>query len=282
MSKITNDFSKFNRIREQFSRKRNSITNVSEVDSENGFKTLRILWLYPDVMHLHGGRGDVMGILHICNMLELPVEIKRWDNMNEEIPWNWPHMIYMNGGEIKCMPEIVAALQRQRKSLDDYLARGGWFITCASTGSILSDRYERLDGTSVEGLGLLHMTWRERKMPWGDDIWFKTADGQEVIGNQIQVADVELAEGQEPLGTLVYGRGNNGGTDEGARTGNVIFTNCLGPMPTKNPEFMASLLVAAADAVDIKHTASITDEMIQVEKESAEYIKKFMKDKMDK
>ena len=38
---------------------------------------LNILWLYPDVLDLHGGRGDLMGLLHAAKLLGVPAELKR-------------------------------------------------------------------------------------------------------------------------------------------------------------------------------------------------------------
>ncbi|MDD4200567.1 MAG: hypothetical protein PHS19_04180, partial [Eubacteriales bacterium] len=74
-----NDFSKFNRIRNSVNRHSDFVTNVSEVSGNSGFRCLHVLWLYPDIMNIHGGRGDIMGILQICNLLGIPVEIRRLD-----------------------------------------------------------------------------------------------------------------------------------------------------------------------------------------------------------
>lgn len=275
-----NNFDKFNRIRNSANRRTLSITNESEVSGENGFKFFHILWLYPDVLNIHGGRGDIMGLLHLCNMLDIPVEIERWDTMRSDIPWEWPDLIYMNSGELKCAGDVVKALERQRSGLDKFVEKGKYIISIASSGAILAQKTERHDGSIVKGLGLLDMDWKERESVWGDDIWFKTPDGREVIGNQIQVADVFLRPGQKPLGELVYGRGNNGGTDEGARTGNVLFTSCLGPLVTKNPEFASDILKSAAEDAGIRVNGILRPEDVEIERKSAEYIKSFMRGKM--
>lgn len=275
-----NNFEKFNRIRSNATREMTDISNETEVSGSNGFKFLHILWLYPDVLNIHGGRGDIMGLLHICNMMDIPVEIKRWDSMKDDIPWNWADIVYMNSGELKCAGDVAAAMGKQRGELLDYVQRGKYLIAIASSGAVLAEQTQKLDGSIVKGLGLLGMRWRERESVWGDDIWFKTDDGQEVIGNQIQVADVFLNEGQRSLGKLVYGRGNNGGIDEGARSDNVIFTSCLGPLVTKNPRFIGSILRDAAERAGIKAGRDLEDSDIEIEIQSAEYIKKFMLDKM--
>ena len=46
----------------------------------------------------------------------------------------------------------------------------------------------------------------------------------------------------QPFGKVIYGYGNNGGTDEGARYKNVIYTNCIGPVLVKNPWFTEDIL----------------------------------------
>ena len=55
-----NNFDKFNRIRNNADRNTLNITNESEVSGDNGFKFFHILWLYPDVLNIHGGRGDII------------------------------------------------------------------------------------------------------------------------------------------------------------------------------------------------------------------------------
>lgn len=277
-----NNFDKFNKIRNGANRRTLGINNESVVSGDNGFKFLHVLWLYPDVLNIHGGRGDIMGLLHICNMLDIPVEIERWDTLRNDIPWEWPDLIFINSGELKCVEDVVKSLERQRVGLDQFIEKGKYMIAIASSGAILAESTEKLDGSFVKGLGLLGMKWKERESVWGDDIWFKTEDGFDVIGNQIQVADVFLNPGQKPLGEIVYGRGNDGTGEEGARTGNVLFTSCLGPFVTKNPEYVATLLKGAASDAGLKVTGEITDSDIEIEKKSAEYIKNFMLDKLNK
>jgi len=61
----------------------------------------------------------------------------------------------------------------------------------------------------------------------------------ELAGAQIQMADVDA---KNPLGTVIYGMGNNNTGAEGARWKNLIYTNCTGPVFVKNPWFAESIL----------------------------------------
>ena len=274
-------FDKLNRIRNKFNRKSETLTNASEVTGESGFRCLHILWLYPDVLNIHGGRGDVMALLHMCDLLNIPVEIRRSDDLRTDEDWNWPHIVYMTAGELKCADKVSQALIRQEDEINKFISRGGFLIANGSSGAALAKSTEMLDGRVVRGTGILNMTWKERESVWGDDIWVRMENGLDVIGNQIQVADVTLGEGQQPFGSIVYGRGNDGLGEEGAMTGNIIYTGVLGPLLTKNPRLTAGIIEGAAvlAQVELEHDLEPAD--IDIEDESAEYIKDFMKAKME-
>ena len=84
------------------------------------------------------------------------------------------------------------------------------------------------------------MTAQERKYVWGDDLHIRLLDSkQEIIGSQIQMADVDA---RNPLGQVLYGMGNNNSSAEGARWKNLLYTNCLGPLFVKNPWFAEDIL----------------------------------------
>jgi len=270
-------------IRNASDRGQQSISNLAALGlAAEQSRSLHILWLYPDVLNLHGGRGDMMALLHVADLLELPIEIRRCDRLDETIDFAWADMICLNSGELKCAPEIITALQKQREALNDFIARGGMLWAIASSGAVLANQTELLDGTVTEGLGLLNMNWRERESVWGDDIWFSLPDGLQIIGNQIQVADVFLEAGQEAFGTVLYGRGNCKDGSEGARSGNVIFTNCLGPMLVKNPKLTAQWLKEAAAAAGIEVKRELKEEDVEIENRSFALIQKFIEAKMAK
>ena len=221
-----------------------------------------------------------MAFLHMCDLMDIPVEIRRLDDLKAEADWSWPHIVYMTAGELKCVDKVAAALIRQMDGIKRFIRRGGLLIANGSSGAALAKTVELYDGSIVTGTGLLDMTWKERESVWGDDIWVRTEDGLDVIGNQIQVADVTLGEGQKPFGKVVYGRGNNDDGVEGAVRDGVVYTGVLGPLLTKNPHLTSSLVEAAATLAGVKVGRKLAPEDIIIEEKSAEYIKAFMKDKM--
>lgn len=274
-----NDFKKLIALREKADRKTGILSNIEGINNKDGERCLHILWLYPDILNLHGGRGDIMALLHVANLMEMPVEIMRFDDLTGEIPFEWADMICMNSGELKCVPEIIEHMSKQRTGLDGFIERRGFMWSVGSTGAVFAKELETVDGKVVKGLGLLDMVWKERRSVWGDDLWFSVENGLQVMGCQIQVADVFLNERQEPLGNIIYGRGNCGDGTEGARSGNVVYTNCLGPMMVKNPRFAESCLKDAAKAAGVNIGRCIEAEDVEVEDRSFELIKKFINNK---
>ncbi len=195
--------------------------------------TLRLAWMYPDCLNLHGERGSVQAFQRVGENLGIEVQVKRINDFDEPIVFDEFDLLLFLPGELTTFNFLRPALERQRSALQGYLDRGGWLLAVGTTGLLFGGKTLREDGSVFEGLGLLDITGKERTYVWGDDLHFRLRDTkQEIFGSQIQMVDVEA---REPLGDVLYGRGNNAVGTEGARYKNLIFTNCLGPVFAKNP-----------------------------------------------
>ena len=82
-------------IRRKSDRSAEMVSNASELGGSYD-RSLHIVWLYPDILNIHGGRGDVMALLHVGNLMGLPVEIKRCNSLRDDIPFEWADMIYLS------------------------------------------------------------------------------------------------------------------------------------------------------------------------------------------
>ena len=47
--------------------------------------SINITWCYPDILSLHGDRGNIMAFERICKMLDVEVNINRIDNYSDKI-----------------------------------------------------------------------------------------------------------------------------------------------------------------------------------------------------
>lgn len=197
-------------------------------------------WMYPNLLNLHGERGSVQALVQVGKQLGLEVEVHRIEDFDDTIPFEGLDLLIFLPGEITIFNHLVPALNRQRKALDQYLNNGGYLLSIGTSGLMFGKSILREDGSTLEGLGYLDLTAKERKYVWGDDLHVRLNDfDHELAGSQIMMADVEVTT---PLGTTVYGRGNNGTGSEGARSNNLLYTNCLGPLFVKNPWFAEAIL----------------------------------------
>jgi CobQ-like glutamine amidotransferase family enzyme len=209
---------------------------------------LHILWMYPDILNLHGDRGNVMALQRVGAQFGVETEIRRVSRLRGRFDLGWADLLVFGAGELAVMPEVASALAEGEDAVRGFLAGKAVFCT-GTTGAIFARGTERTDGSVLAGLGLLDMWCRERAAPLGDDLIFRM-DGldENICGIQIQMMDVFLAAGQAPLGRTVYGHGNCGDAEiraEGAVCGNILFTNALGPVLVKNP-WMALWLLRRA------------------------------------
>lgn len=201
---------------------------------------LTVGWMYPDILNLHGERGSVQALEKIGENIGVQVEIRRIENFDDPIPYDELDLLIFLPGEITSFRYLVPAMQKQMEQLTAYVEQGGYILAIGTSGMMFGKNVQREDGSVLEGLGLLDMTATERRFVWGDDLMLRINDTrQELIGCQIMMADVKTSR---PFGKVIYGRGNNGGTDEGARYKNLIYTNCIGPLLLKNPWFTEEIL----------------------------------------
>ena len=223
-----------------------SIDNLEALGLPADSKRLRVLWMYPDTLSIHGGRGDMMALQRFSAKAGIPLEIRRVETLADKVPFDEADMLYFCCGDLNCTPDVIKALEPVKVEIEKFAAEGKVIIANGSSGAVLSEDITMLDGTVVKGLGLLKMHWTQRETVIGNDLWLETVDGVEVIGNEIKLADISLEPGQSAFAEARYGYGNKGDKKEGAIKGNVIYTSCLGPLLVRNPALAMNFLKRAS------------------------------------
>ena len=209
---------------------------------------LNILWLWPDILNLHGDRGNVMALTRISELYGIKTNITRITRLTDLFDPGSADIILLGAGELAVMPEIAGALSKRYDSLKAFSESGGIIFATGTTGAALGVHTTRSDGSHIYGAGLLEMECKERGSVIGDDLIFNpgsslnTGTDTPVLGIQIQMIDLYLSENQKPLGDIVYGFGNCGALSEGAVNNGVILTNAVGPVLIKNPWLTLALI----------------------------------------
>lgn len=247
---------------------------------------MNIAWVYPDILNLHGDRGNMMALVKIAEAMGVEANIKKI-NYGDSIDFHNTDLVFMGAGQTRDLKHVIKDMKNYEEALKVYVENGGYILSIGSTGCVLGKTLTLENEEKIEGFGLLDIAAKElnrTKMPYvtrevyGDDIWWTYKD-MEILGNQIQRVDYTLGD-VKPLGQVVYGYGNNLGGEEGARYKNILFTNTVGPLLSSNPWFGADLIKEIMEAKGEKVSDSLEKlEFIEYAKEAMELKKKFIKDK---
>jgi hypothetical protein len=224
-------------------------TRNSELGTRNSPRSLRLAHLYPDVMNIYGDRGNVIALRRRCEARGIALEVVPVNIGDPFEPAEFD-LVLMGGGQDR----------EQRRIADDLVARGpalrqavdeGLAVLAVCGGfQLFGHRYVDHEGSVIPGIGVFDLETRHPG-PRADrcigDVVLATEAG-ELVGFENHGGRTYLAPGQEPLGRVVRGFGNNAedGT-EGARYRNAYGTYLHGSLLPKNPALADRLLRAALE-----------------------------------
>ncbi|MBQ6582808.1 MAG: hypothetical protein IJH77_03150 [Mogibacterium sp.] len=240
----------------------------------------RITWYCPDMLNLHGDRGNLMALTRIAGIVGLEPKLHRIDDRKDPVPWEETDILFFNPGEVRTVAYLADALGRQREQLRRYVEEDGVLVAIGTSGAAFGNRMRRLSGEEFEGLGILDMECREREGILGDDIVIRIPEsGMELSGIQIQLIDAEVAE-QAVLGEVLYGYGNQGYEHgcEGARYRNVFYTNLLGPVLVRNPWWGEELIRLAMRRRGIPVPEDLPEDRYALEQKSHACVRSYCLD----
>lgn len=202
-------------------------------------KRIKAAWLFPDTLFLHGNRGNHLALKRICETAGFELLIDKVDFDTENFDPTAYDFIFSGPGEIKTFKSIIDYLKPQKDLFKATIAEGNPMLITGTSVAMWGSKITRCDGTVIEGLNIVDFESQENEKVYGDDLIFNPHLPEchyPILGNQIQMIDVQLGKTAKPFGDLLYGYGNSGkNTTEGALLNKAVFTNTLGPILVLNP-----------------------------------------------
>ncbi len=225
---------------------------------------LRVCALYPDLMNIYADRGNLLVLERRCAWRGIGFQLTPC-GLGEPLDPEAHDLFYLGGGQDRdqrlCAEDL---LQTKREALHAAVARGAVVLGVCGGYQLLGRSYELGPGEELPGVGLL-------------DVRTVREDGPRLIGNvaiEVRLDGAEsrvlagfenhggrtcLGAGQDPLGRVLRGYGNDGRSGlEGARSDSVIGTYLHGPLLPKNAWF-ADWLIAAALGIEQHALVSLDD-----------------------
>lgn len=207
---------------------------------------LRVCALYPELMNIYADRGNLLLLERRCAWRGIGFELVG-STIGEPLSGEAHDLYYIGGGQDSdqrlCAEDLV---ERKGDPLREAAARGAVILGVCGGYQLLGRSYV-LGDEEIAGVGLLGArTVREEGPRLIGNIAIELADGRVLAGFENHGGRTYLDPGQEPLGRVLKGFGNDGRSGfEGARSGNVIGTYLHGPLLPKNGWFCDWLISTA-------------------------------------
>jgi CobQ-like glutamine amidotransferase family enzyme len=221
---------------------------------QNSKLSLKIAWLYPDLMSTYGDRGNIIVLQKRCEWRGIGVNIEKIYLTTNYKLLSTCDLLFMGGAQ-DTQQEIVNKdlFENKGKVLLSKIEQGvpGLFICGAY--QFLGKFYKTADGTILPGLSLFPIYTEN---PGGDrligNILVKAEFKNTVVGFENHGGRTHLEDGAKPFAKVLKGYGNNGeDKTEGIIYKNAIGTYLHGPILPKNPE-LADWLIQKALEVKYK------------------------------
>jgi CobQ-like glutamine amidotransferase family enzyme len=212
---------------------------------------LRLCSLYPELMNIYADRGNIQLLRARCEWRGIGFELAG-ATLGDGLDPDAHDLFYMGGGQDRdqalCAEDMVAT---KREALHAAAGRGAVVLAVCGGYQLLGHEYE-MEGRKLPGVGLVDLrTVREPgpRLIGNCAIEADLGDGARVIaGFENHGGRTYLGDGEQPLGRVLKGFGNNGRDGlEGVRRGNVIGTYLHGPLLPKNVWLADRLIELALD-----------------------------------
>jgi lipid II isoglutaminyl synthase (glutamine-hydrolysing) len=210
-----------------------------------GPSSLRLVWVYPDLLSTYGDRGNLLILARRAKLRGLAVE-PVLVNANEPVP-RQGDIYLMGGGED--LPQILAARRLRADGGLAAAAKQGCVVFAVCAGyQLLGDEFGGEEGQPVPGLGILDMRSARGSRRGVGEIMADVDPALAVpplTGFENHQGITRLGPAAAPLARVTIGVGNGDGT-EGAYAGRVLGTYLHGPVLVRNPALADLLLGWAA------------------------------------
>jgi lipid II isoglutaminyl synthase (glutamine-hydrolysing) len=216
---------------------------------------LTIVHLYPSSMNIYGDVGNVVCLRRRLEWRGIGVTVEPVD-VGDTADLTAADIVVAGGGEDRAQMEVAADLVARSGVVHEAVADGVVFLTVCGTYQLFGRRFVTADGQEIPGIGVFGAETLGggtrmignvvAESPWGRLVGFENHSGRTV-----------LEQGQDPLGVVTRGNGNNDTTgDEGAVTQNCFGTYLHGSVLPKSPALADELI---RRALQRRHASAVLE-----------------------
>lgn len=205
-------------------------------------KKLTLAHLYPNEMNIYGDRGNVLALSRRLQWRGYQLEVVNVEPASQ-FDLRKADMIFGGGGQDKGQTMIAADLQSRKSQLHEAVEAGVPLLAICGTYQLLGHGFITASGTEIAGVSIFRATTKASSQRMIGNIIVESDFGS-LVGFENHSGQTILEEGQQPLGNVTVGFGNNADTnDEGAVNHNAYGSYLHGPLLPKNPQLADELIL---------------------------------------
>lgn len=241
-----------------------SIDNTDNSENQdNKEKSIKILYLYPDMLELYGDYGNIQVLKYRIESRGYKAIIDRYSIGNAAPNFNDYDIVFAGGGADNEQSILAEDLVKYKDNIKDAVNNGVFFLLICGAYQLFGKYYKGVEGNIIPGLEVFDyytVANSDRKKRCIGNIVIdatldaninieKSANSNEYSSDNIdtlnlktKVIGFENHGGQtfdisNSFGNVLFGNGNKfGDSEEGFFENNVIATYLHGPLLSKNPE----------------------------------------------
>ncbi len=210
-------------------------------------RSLTLVHLYPELLNLYGDSGNVLVLERRCAWRGIACEVSEV-HVGERPSFADADLAVIGGGSDREQRIVCESLLEVGGELRSFVEDGGTLLAVCGGYQLLGEYY-MMGEERVEGLSLVDLrTDRGEPRLIGNVVLESRVADQPIVGYENHGGRTTLGPGVEPLGRVVYGKGNDGTSGrEGCLYRNVLGTYVHGPLLPKNPGVADWLLSRALE-----------------------------------
>lgn len=207
-------------------------------------KQITITHLYPNELNIYGDRGNIIALSKRLGWRGYGVKIEEV-HPGHHYDFTKSDIIFGGGGQDKGQEVVAQDLQKRKTELLSAINDGVVMLGICGTYQLLGSRFVTLNGKEIPGIGVFQAETIGSKKRMIGNVVISTSFGT-LVGFENHSGKTNLFDGQEALGKVLKGYGNNSSSGfEGAVRNNSFGTYLHGPLLPKNPQFTDELLLRA-------------------------------------
>jgi len=205
---------------------------------------IHILHIYPNEMNTYGDRGNLLTLVRRAQWHGLE-PVVQYHHAGNKLPANID-LVLGGGGQDSAQADIQQDILRIGDQLHALVDKAVPMLMVCGTYQLFGNRFITHDGQEIKGISVFDVETVGGPKRLIGNAAVETADFGTLYGFENHSGRTYLRNGQQSLGTVTRGNGNNGeDKTEGARTRNAIGTYLHGPLLPNNPQLADSLLMLA-------------------------------------